>query len=79
MEMEQTAAQIMAEMEAIMNAHYERMIAIIKTGLEEMKSVVEHQEVLKEEAAVKSSGPMKKRHRGRHLAARQRGELKELT
>jgi hypothetical protein len=32
-----------------------------------------------EEATVKSSGAMKKRHRGRHLAAGRHGELKKLT
>jgi hypothetical protein len=77
--MEQTTTQLMAEMEAIMNAHYERMIAIIKTGLEEMKSVAEHQEVPKEDASVKSSGAIKKRHRCRHLAAGRLEEPKELT
>jgi hypothetical protein len=55
---------IMERMRAGMNTHYERMIAIIKTGLEEMKAVVEHQEVPTEEAAVKSFGTMKKWHRG---------------
>jgi hypothetical protein len=54
------------------------MIAIIKTGLEEMKAVVEHQEVPMEEAAVKSLATMKKRHRGWHLAAGRREEPKEL-
>jgi hypothetical protein len=36
---------------------------------EVMKSKVEHREVPTEEAAVKSLGMMKKRHRGRHVAA----------
>jgi hypothetical protein len=70
---------IMERMRADMNAHYERMIAIIKTCLEEMEAVAEHQEVPAEEAAVKSSGKMKKRHRGRYLAAGRRGEPNELT
>jgi hypothetical protein len=46
---------------------------------EDMKSGVEHWEVPTEEAVVKSLGIMKKLHRGRHLAAGQRGEPKELT
>lgn len=61
-----------------MNTHYERMMAIIETGLQEMKTVAEHQEVAMEEAAVKSLGTMKKRHSGRHLTPRQHGEPKEL-
>jgi hypothetical protein len=36
---------------------------------EEMKSVAVHEEVPKEEAAVKSFGAPKKWHRGRHLTA----------
>jgi hypothetical protein len=60
---------IMEWMRADINAHYERMIAIIKTSLEEMKAAAEHQEVPMEEAAVKSSGTMKKQRRGQHLAA----------
>lgn len=66
-------------MRADMNAHYERMIAIMKTGLEKMMAVAEHQEVPMEEAAVKSSGTLKKHHRGLHLAAGQCGQPKELT
>jgi hypothetical protein len=69
----------MEQMRAGMNAHYERMIAIIETSLKEMKAVVKHQEVPMEEAAVKSSGTMKRRHRGQHLAAGRHGEPKELT
>jgi hypothetical protein len=38
-------------------------------NLEDMESEVEHWEVHMEEAAVKSLGTIKKRHRGRHLAA----------
>jgi hypothetical protein len=47
-------------------------------NLEAMESEVEHREVPIEEAAVKSSGTMKKRYRGRNLAAERRGESKEL-
>jgi hypothetical protein len=46
---------------------------------EYMESKVEHREVPTEEAAMKSSGTMKKRHRGRHLAAERSGEPKKLT
>jgi hypothetical protein len=46
---------------------------------EDMESEVEHQEVCTEEATVKSSGTMKKRHRGQRLAAGRHGEPKELT
>jgi hypothetical protein len=60
--------QTMAEINAILKAHEERMTAILKGGLEEMKSIVEYQEVPEEETAGKSSGTMKKRHGDRHLA-----------
>jgi hypothetical protein len=46
---------------------------------EMMQSTGEHREVPTEEATVKSLGTMKKWHRGRHLAAGQCGEPKELT
>jgi hypothetical protein len=46
---------------------------------EDMKYEVEHREVPMEEVTVKSSGTMKKRHRGRHLVAWRREETKELT
>jgi hypothetical protein len=46
---------------------------------EEMESEVESREVPTEEAIVKSSRTMKKRHRGRRIAAGRRGEPKELT
>jgi hypothetical protein len=46
---------------------------------ENVKSEVEYREVPMKEAAVKSLGTMKKRHRGRHLAAGRRGEPKEQT
>jgi hypothetical protein len=51
----------------------------LETNPEKMQSEVEHREVPMEEAAVKSSETMKKRHRGRHLAAGRRGEPKELA
>jgi hypothetical protein len=44
---------------------------------EEKQCEAEQGKIPKEEAAVKSSGTMKKRHRGRHLAAGRRGEPKE--
>jgi hypothetical protein len=51
----------------------------LKANPEEMESKVEHQEVPKEEAVVKSSGAQKKRHRGWNLAAGCHGKSKELT
>jgi hypothetical protein len=44
-----------------------------------MQCAGEHGEVPKEELLMKSSRTMKKRHRGRHLAAGRRREPKELT
>jgi hypothetical protein len=46
---------------------------------EDMESEVEHVELPTEEASVKCSGTVKKRHRGRHLAAGLHGVPKELT
>jgi hypothetical protein len=43
--------------------------ARVEASPEEKESVAEHQEVPMEEATVKSSGLLKKRHRDRHLAA----------
>jgi hypothetical protein len=51
----------------------------LKANPVEMESETEHWEVPMEEAAVKSSGAMKKQHRARHLVAGRRGEPKELT
>jgi hypothetical protein len=70
-----------------MDAHQERMMACLgqmeATDLEvnstELESLAEHQEVPKEHAALKSSGSLKKRHRGCHLAAGRCGKPKELT
>jgi hypothetical protein len=45
----------------------------------EIKFVAVHEEFRTEDAAVKSSGTMKKRHSGRNLAAGRRGKSKELT
>jgi hypothetical protein len=66
-------------MKAILNAWWEETMAcqeMIEACLEcnepnseDMESEVEHREVPMEEAAVKSSGTIKKRHRGLHLAA----------
>jgi hypothetical protein len=46
---------------------------------EDMESEAEHREVPMKEAAVQSSGTMKKQHRGQHLAAGRCREPKELT
>jgi hypothetical protein len=52
---------------------------IMEVNPEEMKSAVVHKEVLKEEAAVKSSGALKKLHGDQHLAIGRCGKLKEWT
>jgi hypothetical protein len=44
-----------------------------------MESKAQHREIPKEEATVKSSGAMKKQHRGWHLAAGHHGKPKELA
>jgi hypothetical protein len=84
--MKQTMEQLMAEMKAIlkavyeeMKAHQERMMAIIKTGLEEMKTVAVDEEVVKEEATMKPVRALKKRHRGWHLVAGCHRKPKERT
>jgi hypothetical protein len=46
---------------------------------EEMQSEAEHREVPKEHTAVKFVGGLRKRRRGRHLAAGRRGQPKERT
>jgi hypothetical protein len=46
---------------------------------EEIQSEAVHREVPKEEAAEKSSGVLKKRHRGRHLAAGRRSQPEGKT
>jgi hypothetical protein len=65
------------EMMAKLDAHHERMMACLgkteatdlEANPEDMESGAEHREVPKEEAAAKSSGALKKCHRGQHLAA----------
>jgi hypothetical protein len=74
-----TMEQGVAEMNDIFKAHEERMMAILKDGLEEMKSIVKHREVPREEATVRSSGALKKRHRGQNLAAKRCQKPKERT
>jgi hypothetical protein len=51
----------------------------LKANPEEMECELEHWEVHKEDVIVKLVKGQKKRHRDWHLAAGQRGELKELT
>jgi hypothetical protein len=60
----------MKHVRAEMKAHEERMMAILKAGLEEMKSVAEHQVVPKEEATVETVRALNKWHMDRHLAVR---------
>jgi hypothetical protein len=61
----------------------EQSSAQIETDLDanpgETEAAVERQEVPKKEPAVRSSGTMKKRHRGRHIAAGRRGKPRKLT
>jgi hypothetical protein len=72
---------------AKLDAHHERMVACLgKTGSmdfeanpEEMQSETVHQKTPKKEAAAKSSGALKKRHRFRHIAAGRRGQPEERT
>jgi single-stranded DNA-specific DHH superfamily exonuclease len=62
-----------AEMRSTFSAFQEKLEGNTKKmepNLEMMQSIVEHQEVPMEEAAVKSPGAMKKWHRGRNLATR---------
>jgi hypothetical protein len=51
----------------------------LKANPEEMESEAEHREVPKERATVKPISGLKKRHRGRNLAAGRHGEPRELT
>jgi hypothetical protein len=51
----------------------------LKAGPEQMQFKAEHQEVPKEEAGVRSSGALKKWHRGRNLVAKRRQKQKEWT
>jgi hypothetical protein len=90
MEMQQMIEHLLAGQEHLMtmlNADHERMMARLekteatdlKVNPEEMESELEHWEVSQGVAAMKSSGTMKKQHRGRHLAAECCGKPKELT
>jgi hypothetical protein len=65
----------MTACQEVMEAYPEKM----ETNPEEMQSEAVHEEVLKEEAAVKSFGAMKKWHRHRHLAAGRYRKPKERT
>jgi hypothetical protein len=65
---------MMAEMKAIwkaghkeMKAHQESIMALMKAGLEEMKSIAEHQDVPKE-ATVETIGAVENRYGDWHLA-----------
>jgi hypothetical protein len=49
------------------------------TDMEANPEEKEHREVPMEDAAVKSSGALKQRHRSQHLAARRRGKPQERT
>jgi hypothetical protein len=79
--------EILAKMEANMNAWREEMKTdrearkptVLEANPEEIPSKAEHQEVPKEHAAVKPVGGMRKRRRGRNLAAERRQKPKEWT
>jgi hypothetical protein len=58
-----------------MEAYPEKM----KADAEEVKSVVEHEEIPKEEAAMKRARALKKWHRDQHVDAGRCGQLKERT
>jgi hypothetical protein len=71
-------------MMAKLDAHHERMVAClgkmeamdVVANPEEIQSKVEHWEVPNKEAAVKSSGALKKWHRDGNLAAEHRNQPK---
>jgi hypothetical protein len=75
------------EMMAKLDAHHERMMACLGrtegTDLEanpvETQSEAVHRTVPKDHAVVKSSGALKKRHRGRRLAVGRPGRPQERT
>jgi hypothetical protein len=73
------------EMMAKLDTHHERMTACLgkteATDLEANLGEIQSEavQVTKEEAAVKSSGALKKWHSGRHLAAQCCQEAKERT
>jgi hypothetical protein len=67
------------ELMAAMKASHERMIAKMEANPEEMKSVVVHDEVPKEEATVKTVRALKKRHGVQHLAVGRLRKPKERT
>jgi hypothetical protein len=70
-----------ADRRQTMSCHVTTAVCLDSNELnpEDVEIKVQHREVPTEEAAVKSSGTMKKRHRGRHQAAGRRREPKELT
>jgi hypothetical protein len=70
---------------AMLDTHYERMMAKIDSQLEkteateEIESKAEHDRVPKEEAAVETVRALKEWYRDQHLAARRRGQRKKRT
>jgi hypothetical protein len=65
----------MTACQEVTEAYPEKM----ETNPEEMQSEAVHEEVLKEEASVKSFGAMKKWHRGQNVAAGSYRKPKEQT
>jgi hypothetical protein len=67
-------------MESLMDASLEKMEATdLEANPEELKSVVEHQEVPKEEAAVKTVRAQKEQYGNQHLAVWHHQQLKKWT
>jgi hypothetical protein len=74
-------------MMASMDSQLEKMEAYLgktedmnlEANPEEMKSEAENEEVLKEEATVKTFRVLKERYRDRYLVIRSRGQLKKQT
>jgi hypothetical protein len=62
-----------------MKAHQERMVAIMKAGLEETEFVAEHQEVPKEKTAVETIRALEDQYRDWHLAIGCCLQLKKWT
>jgi predicted RNA-binding protein with PUA domain len=80
--MEQILERLLVDQEklkALLKPRHEGLMAIMKAGVEEMKSVAEHQEVPKEKAAVKTIGVLEHRFGDRHLAVGRRRQAKKRT
>jgi hypothetical protein len=71
---------IKAKVKAMLDAYLEKMEAAdLAANPEDVESIEEGQKAPKEEAAVRSSGALKKRHRSWHLPVGRHGEPEERT